>query len=170
MKVAFKAIDYLIENPTPLNLLALNKVFIVGIPFNAPHSFKIEKITDELVQISLPNKKLNQNHLGGVHACAIATLGEFCAGLGILKHFKIAEYRLIMSELNVTYSYQAKKNLIGKSDLHFDRQQIQKDLDDSGKSTQSLKTKVFDIDGQEVAVVTTTWQIKKWNLVRTKLQ
>lgn len=168
MRLAFKAIDYFLQNPSDLNLMALNKILTLGIPFNAPHGFKIKKIDEECVQIDLPNKKLNHNHLGGVHACAIATLGEFCAGLTILKHFGISEYRLIMSELNAKYSYQARKNLTGKCLQHFDHKQVAKDLAIEGKSSQTLSTTVYNSDGQEVAVVTTTWQIKKWDLVKTK--
>ncbi|HLW58154.1 MAG TPA: DUF4442 domain-containing protein [Bacteriovoracaceae bacterium] len=168
MKLAYKAIDYFLQNPSDLNLVALNKILTLGIPFNAPHGFKIKRIDDECVQIDLPHKKLNQNHLGGVHACAIATLGEFCAGLSILKHFGISQYRLIMSELNAQYTYQARKHLTGKCIQHFDQEQVRKDLEAEGKSSQTLKTIIYDLDGQEVAVVTTTWQIKKWGLVRTK--
>src|SRR5690606_2164622 len=170
MKIAFKAIDYLLQNPIELNLVALNKLLMIGIPFNAPHGFKISKINEEVVQIDLPNRKLNQNHLGGVHACALATLGEFCAGLSILKHFKISEYRLIMSELNAKYSYQAKKNIVGKCTQHFDKEQIQKDLNEHGVSNQTLETIIYDSDNQEVAVITTSWQIKNWNIVKTKLR
>src|SRR5690606_36258047 len=140
------AIDYFLQNPSQMNLMALNKVLTLGIPFNAPHGFKIKKIDAECVQIDLPHKKLNHNHLGGVHACAIATLGEFCAGLSILKHFGISEYRLIMSNLNAQYSYQARKNLTGKCVQHFDREQVRRDLEDSGKSSQTLTTTVYDCD------------------------
>ena len=75
MKFAFNLLDKLINKPTSLNLMALNKVLALGIPFNAPHGFKIKEINDDAVIITLPNRKLNHNHLGGIHACAMATVG-----------------------------------------------------------------------------------------------
>lgn len=170
MKLSFKAIDYLLEHPTPVNIFTLSKVLSLGIPFNAPHGFKIKKVSHEEIQIDLPNRRLNQNHLGGIHACAMATLGEFCGGLGLLKSFGISKYRLIMSELKAEYKYQARKHLIGRSFPQFDKVQIQKDLEEKGQSTQTVTTTIYDIDGQEVAVVTTSWQLKEWNLVKTKHQ
>jgi len=75
MKMAFNLIDKLIKNPTKMNLMALDKVLALGIPFNAPHGFKFKELSDDAIRITLPNRKLNHNHLGGVHACAMATVG-----------------------------------------------------------------------------------------------
>ena len=84
MKMGYKLIDKLMENPTTLNLMALNKVLTIGIPFNAPHGFKIVELSSDIVRITLPNRKLNHNHIGGIHACAMATVGEYCAGMALL--------------------------------------------------------------------------------------
>lgn len=171
MKAAFKLIDKLLsESHRPMNVMALDKVLTFGIPFNAPHGFKIQSIDEHEIVIKLPNRKLNHNHLGGIHACAIATLGEFCGGLGLLKSFGISKYRLIMSELRAEYKYQGRKALTGRSQIQFDKEKIQNDIDTTGKSTQTVSTTIYDSDSQVVAIVTTTWQIKKWNLVKTKNQ
>lgn len=169
MKFAFKLIDKLIANPSKASLMALDKVLTVGIPFNAPHGFTIKKLSAEAVVISLPNRKLNHNHLGGVHACAMATVGEFCAGLSILFSFGISRYRLIMSEMNVTYSYQGRTDLEGTcSPQQINKEAIQEALKTEGKYSQTLKTFIRDVNGNEVAVVTTTWQLKPWDTVKTK--
>lgn len=99
MNIGYKLIDKLMANPTKLNLVALDKVLRLGIPFNAPHGFAIRNISPDEVKVSLPNRKLNHNHIGGIHACAMATVGEYCAGLSLLSRFGISKYRLIMSEL-----------------------------------------------------------------------
>lgn len=169
MKAAFKLIDKLIQNPTKINLMALDKVLALGIPFNAPHGFKFIELSDDSVKISLPNRKLNHNHLGGIHACAMATVGEFCAGMSLLKHFGISKYRLIMSEMHVTYTYQGRTNLVGSCLVD----QVKKDeviqaLEADGKYQQTLKTIIRDTSEKEVAVVTTTWQLKAWDKVQTK--
>lgn len=165
----FNWIDKLIASPTKTNLMILNNALSLGIPFNAPHGFKIKEISENAVAISVPNRKLNHNHLGGIHACAIATVGEYCAGMSLLSSFGASQYRLILSELNVKYSYQGRTNLVGScSKRQIDSQAIQLSLNTEGKHLQTLETIVRDVSGNEVALVTTTWQIKAWNQVKTK--
>lgn len=169
MNLGYKLIDKLIASPGELNLIALDKVLKVGIPFNAPHGFKIVELSADIVRITLPNRKLNHNHIGGIHACAMATVGEFCAGLSLLQSFGISQYRLIMSEMNVKYSYQGRVDLEGTCSPHqIDQAAIHAALKDEGKYSQTLITKIQDKNGKEVAVVTTTWQLKPWDSVKTK--
>jgi acyl-coenzyme A thioesterase PaaI-like protein len=170
MNYGYKFIDKLIKNPSKSNLILLNKVLSFGIPFNAPHSFGIQKLSSEEIVIKLPNKKLNHNHLKGVHACAIATVGEFCAGLAILSSFGISKYRLILSELNAKYCYQGRTNLIGTClPSQINELEVQKSLEEKGTFFQTLKTIIKEEKtGKEVAEVTTTWQLKPWDKVKTK--
>lgn len=169
MKLAFTLIDKLIANPTKPNLMALNKVLTLGIPFNAPHGFKIRSISSDAVIITAPNRKLNHNHLGGIHACAIATIGEFCAGVALLSSFGISKYRLILSELHVKYSYQGRSELEGICSPHqIKAEKLTVALESEGKHYQTLKTIIRDKLGKEVAIVTTTWQLKAWEQVKTK--
>jgi acyl-coenzyme A thioesterase PaaI-like protein len=169
MKFAFKIIDKLLNNPTSVNLMALNKVLTVGIPFNAPHGFKIKELSEDAVLITLPNRKLNHNHLGGVHACAMATVGEYCAGMSLLKSFGISQYRLILSDLHVKYTYQGRTDLEGIcSPRQIDKDAVKKVLDADGKYLQKLETIIRDKNGKEVALVTTVWQLKAWEQVKTK--
>jgi acyl-coenzyme A thioesterase PaaI-like protein len=169
MKFLFNLIDKLIANPSQVNLLALNRVLTFGIPFNAPHGFKIRQIDDEAVVISLPNRRLNHNHLGGVHACAMATVGEYCAGMSLLKTFGISRYRLILADLHVKYTYQGRTDLEGRcSTRQISRDDVLHGLEREGKYLQTLITLIQDNNGREVATVTTTWQLKPWDKVRTK--
>lgn len=169
MKAVYKIIDKLLANPTSFNLMALDKVLRVGIPFNAPHGLKIKTLNKDAVIVALPNRKLNHNHLGGIHACAMATVGEYCAGLSLLASFGISKYRLIMSEMNVTYSYQGRVDLEGICSPHqIDVEAIRDGLEDQGKYSQKLITTIRDLNGKEVAEVTTVWQLKNWEQVKTK--
>ncbi len=169
MKLIYKMIDKLLAHPTPLNLLALDRVLQVGIPFNAPHGFKIQRLGPDEVVVALPNRKLNQNHLGGVHACAMATVGEYAAGMSLLTAFGISRYRLILAELNVRYTYQGRMDLEATCSLG----QIDKSLVESGLATESkflqrLTTTIRDREGHAVAEVETVWQIKPWEQVKTR--
>lgn len=169
MKAMYKLIDKLLSNPTKMNVIALDKLLTVGIPFNAPHGFKIKTLNQDAVIVALPNRKLNHNHLGGIHACAMATVGEYCAGLSLLQSFGISKYRLIMSDLSVKYTYQGRVDLEGVcSPNQIDVDKVAKGLEAEGKYSQELKTVIRDLNGKEVAVVTTVWQLKNWEQVKTK--
>jgi acyl-coenzyme A thioesterase PaaI-like protein len=169
MKYIYSLIDKMLLNPSSFNLIALDKILRLAIPFNAPHGFKLKKLNSESVIISLPNKKLNHNHLGGVHACAMATVGEYCAGMSLLTMFGISKYRLILSELNVKYTYQGRVDLEGVcSPQQINVTNAQTALEKEGKYLQELKTTIQDLQGREVAIVTTVWQLKEWGKVKTK--
>ncbi len=169
MKAVYKLIDKLLENPSKMNLIALDKLLRVGIPFNAPHGFKIKTLNQDAVIIALPNRKLNHNHIGGIHACAMATVGEYCAGMSLLSSFGISKYRLILSELNVKYTYQGRVDLEGICSPHqIDVEKVKAGLENEGKYLQELKTIIRDLNGKEVAEVITIWQLKNWEQVKTK--
>lgn len=162
-------IDKMLKDPTPGRLIILNKILRFGIPFNAPHGFKIKTMNPDAVIISLPNSRKNHNHLGGVHACAMATVGEYCAGMSLLTSFGISKYRLILSELHVKYTYQGRVNLEGIcTPQQIDVELVSKELQTHGKYLQELKTVIRDLQGKEVAEVTTVWQLKNWEQVKTK--
>jgi acyl-coenzyme A thioesterase PaaI-like protein len=171
MKAGYKLIDRLIANPEGLNLLALNKVLTLGIAFNAPHGFKLKRVTDEEVVVACPNRKLNHNHIGGIHACAMATVGEFAAGVSILKSFGISRYRIIMTELQVSFHWQGKTDLEGiASPSAIDKEAVRSALEAEGIYTQPMETIIREVrSGKEVARVKTTWQLKSWDKVKTKV-
>lgn len=170
MKAMYKLIDKLIAEPKGLNLLALNKVLTLGIPFNAPHGFKIKSIDSQSVIVALPNRKLNHNHISGVHACAMATVGEYCAGLSLLSSFGISKYRLILSDLHATYSWQGRTDLEGICDPSvIDKEAVNIALENEGIYSQPLETIIREVKtGKEVSRVKTVWQLKRWEKVKTK--
>jgi acyl-coenzyme A thioesterase PaaI-like protein len=149
--------------------MVLDKIMRVGIPFNAPHGFKILELSQDSVVIKAPNYKLNHNHLGGIHACAMATIGEYAAGMSLLTMFGISKYRLILSELNVKYLYQGRTDLEGTCSPHqINKEAVESGLAAEGKFLQPLETIIRDSNGKEVAIVKTTWQLKPWENVNTK--
>ncbi len=149
--------------------LATEKMLALAIPFNAPHGFKLRKLDLEEVRIDLPNNKLNHNHLGGMHACAIATLGEYCAGLTLARHLGLSKYRLIMSELRVQYHMQGRTKLTGVCRFSSAQaEELRQRLLQEEKVTIDRLTVVENTKGEKVAEVTSVWQLKSWEKVRLK--
>jgi len=152
-------------------LWILNFLLGWGIPFNRSHRFKLVEVTDNLVRTVVPYRKSNHNHIRGIHACALATAAEFSAGFLLMQNFVPAHYRLIMSNIDVEYKYQAKMRVVSESRLS--RKQIESDILKPLETASSVDIKIrsdlVDDMGNLVAVAHTVWQIKRWAEVRTKM-
>ena len=165
-----KIFSKLSGNPSPFNLKILSLLMDQTIPFNAPHGFKLLKISHERVQSLIPYKKRNFNHIKGIHATALATIGEFVAGLCLLMNFKTDQYRFILAELNVKYHYQAKTDITATAELPSNKLNLcLKEIKENQKSLIEMKSELYDKQKNHVATVTTTWQIKPWSQVKTKV-
>jgi len=148
----------------------LNVVLARVVPFNRVHGFKIVEIDDNFVRTAAPYRKSNQNHIRGMHACALATVSEISAGFLLMQNLPPSHYRLIMSRMEVEYSYQAKKKVVSESRLS--RKQLEQDilkpLETASSVDIKMRSDVVDDAGNLVVVAYTFWQIKRWDEVRTK--
>ncbi|MFZ4712514.1 MAG: DUF4442 domain-containing protein [Bacteriovoracaceae bacterium] len=163
-------LDRILKKPSAVELIVLEKILRFVIPFNAPHGFKLMIVDEGQVSIKIPYKRVNMNHLKGIHACAIATVGEFCAGLSLIKEFPVAKYRPILKTLSCEYTYQGKTDLIGTIIIDQKKMQnLREELTRVDKTTILLVTTIVDKEQKEVAKVTTEWQLKLWEKVKTKV-
>jgi hypothetical protein len=104
-----------------------------------------------------------------MHACGIATLGEYPAGLTLIKRFGSSKYRLIMEDLQANYIKQAKEELVGE--VIADKEEllrVEKELSSQDSSKITLVTNILNTHDEIVAVVQTTWQMKNWKSVTFK--
>jgi len=115
-------------------------------------------------------RRRNRNHIAGVHACAIATIGEFSAGVMLLSRLDPTRYRLIMSRLEVEYLYQAKQDIIAETQLEEAelKNEILDPLNEKSTIYKTIETLVTDTSGRKIARLKTKWQIKSWDKVQTK--
>ncbi len=152
-------------------LFVLNFLMARTVPFNAPHKFRIFEIGADKIITHAPYRRSNHNHIRGIHACAIATISEFSAGFLLLTKLDPAKYRLIMSKLDVDYSYQAKQEIFAEAKMSDEQlqQKVILPLQQSESITIVMETIVRDSSNNEVAIAHTTWQIKRWDKVRTKV-
>lgn len=152
-------------------LRKLNFVLGFAIPFNKPHRIKVKAIGEEFVKTGMPYRRKNFNHIRGIHACGIATLSEFATGLLLLSRIDPGKYRIIMSDLRMEYHYQAKKALTAEchlSSIDLNEQYV-KPLETEDSITRTVIAKVTDEAGNHVATGHITWQLKRWDKVKTKL-
>jgi hypothetical protein len=151
-------------------LWVLNRVLRWTIPFNRPHGFELLEIGEHVIRTTAPYKRTNHNHVRGIHACAIATVAEFSAGFLLLTKLDPKRYRLIMSRIEVEYLYQAKERIFSESFLAPEvmEKAVYKPLQEEDSITITLKSNVKDFSGNDIAVAFTSWQVKRWDQVRTK--
>lgn len=156
---------------SPFWLWVLNRVLSRAIPFNRPHGFQLLEIGENFIRTTASYKRTNHNHVRGIHACAIATVAEFSAGFLLLTKLDPKRYRLIMSRIEVEYLYQAKERIFSESFLAPEilEKAVYKPLLEKDSITIALKSEVKDFSGNEIAVASTSWQVKRWDQVRTKL-
>lgn len=140
---------------------ALTRVFWLWIPFNKPHRFRIGSLAEGAASVEAPPRRWNRNHLGTVHACALATIGEFAAGLALLGAFDPSEYRLIMSRLEVDYTRRAKGRILAAAAVEL--VPLRADLAASGVALSVVESELRDGEGEVVARVRTHWQVKSWS-------
>ena len=152
-------------------LWLLNRALGWTIPFNRPHGFNLIEIGDDLIRATAPYKRANHNHVRGIHACAIATVAEFSAGFLLLTKLDPKRYRLIMSRIQVEYLYQAKEQIVSECSIlpEVMEEEIYKPLQEQESISITLKSRVSDLSGNDIAIAFTTWQVKPWDQVRTKL-
>jgi len=148
-----------------LNLLAARLV-----PFNRPHSFAIRHITNQSIHVELPYKKTNLNHIKGIHACALATLCEYCTGIVLLAATDATLYRIILKNIQITYHYQAKTSVQAKFELtdEWINTHIVTPLKSSDAVFSEFKVEVYDKENNSVCTGLINWQIKLWKNVKTK--
>lgn len=169
----FKLLPHLIEKAkkTGFWLGVLNLLMARTIPFNTPHRFKIQEIGDEKIRTFAPYRKSNHNHIRGIHACAIATVAEFSAGFLLLTKLDPTKYRLIMAKLDADYFYQAKEDIVAEASVSNEilHKQVIAPLQQHEQVAIVMTTEVFDVSNNRIASVKTTWQVKRWDKVRTKV-
>ena len=141
------------------------------IPFNKPHGIKVSKLSNDSIETSIPYKRRNFNHIKGIHACALTTCAEFASGFLLLTRLDQKKYRLIMQDIDMTYHYQAKSDVVAKFFITNEwlNTEILTPLTTSSCVSIKCEIELFDKDNNHVATGHTNWQIKDWEKVKTKV-
>jgi acyl-coenzyme A thioesterase PaaI-like protein len=140
------------------------------VPFNSPHKFKVEEISDHHLQVLLPYIKKNLNHLKGLHACAMATLAEVSSGFLLISKLDPRQYRLILKKLEMEYHYQAKMAARVRFEIteEWMENHIKGPLKENGVVLLPCTMEIYDVESNHLATGVAHWQIKDWKSVRTK--
>lgn len=167
MNLLFKTLDKLLQTKSAKSLIFLNQALLNAIPFNKPHGFKITSLKDEECVVRLPFVRKNKNHLRTVHACAMATIGEYAAGLVLIRNFPVAENRIIMKQLEIIFFKQAKEELRGIAKFsNKNKEEALESLAENSFCEIPMETLIYNKEEEHIATVKTTWHLKDWKKVR----
>lgn len=156
---------------SPFYRWVLSKGLNTMVPFNGPHKFKVHDIGKHHLEIHLPYRKKNLNHLKGIHACAMATLAEVSSGFLLIGILDPKKYRLILQRLEMDYHYQAKTAVKARFEVEpsFLEKEVVEPLEKEGKIILPATIEIFDTNDNHVATGVAHWQIKSWEKVKTKV-
>jgi acyl-coenzyme A thioesterase PaaI-like protein len=140
------------------------------IPFNKPHGFKVVEISDYALKTVIPYKRLNLNHIRGLHACAMATISEFTTGFLLVSRLDAKKYRLIMQKLEMNYHYQGKMDAYASFEVSEEwfNKNIYQPLESNEAVVVNCEIKIHDVAGNHLTTGNIFWQIKDWKKVKTK--
>ncbi len=141
----------------------LDSLLAVGIPFNIGVGLQIKEINPCRVEVKSPPRFFRRNHVGGAHACALALMGEYAAGLLVAQKFPLSDYRMIIGKLEIDYHKQGRGSLKAYSEAPLEWPEISEE-----GSWIPMVTKIENSDGELVAECKTNWQVKAWSNVRKK--
>ena len=150
-------------------LWLLNQVLSRIIPFNLPHKFQILELSDTYIRTRLPFRRKNKNHIGGLHACALATLSEYTTGVMLLTGLSPKEYRIILKNLEIEYFYQGKMDAFAtwRISPEFVQEQVLEPLKTANSVILPCEVMIHDKQGNHLTTARVYWQIKPWSNVKT---
>jgi acyl-coenzyme A thioesterase PaaI-like protein len=149
--------------PPSLRLKALTKALNIAVPFNFGLGMQIMKLSPKEAILISPEKRKRKNHVGSAHACFLALLSEYPAGLVVAQNYAFGKHRIIISELKIKYFKQGRGTLtsIAKSPSAWP------ELVD-GETFINMQTEITNDKGERVSLCHTRWQVKEWTKVRKK--
>ncbi len=146
---------------------AMDRLMRLALPFNRPHRIRIVEVGPEHVGISLPDRRSNRNHLGGMHAGAIATALEFSSGAAVLLEVGMRDYRIIMSRLEVDYLAKPQGHCLAKSKRDTPEVSgLSGVLEKEGVARVQLGAALYDTRGEHCAQALVHWHLKAWDRSR----
>ncbi|OEJ99858.1 DUF4442 domain-containing protein [Roseivirga misakiensis] len=152
------------------HLALLNFGLARMIPFNKPHGFKIVSLGDDEVKVKIPYRRINFNHIRGIHACALATASEYATGLVLLSKLGQSDFRIIMQKMEMNYHYQGKMDVYVTYSVKDEwlNEHVRNPLTKEDAVIIDCEVHSHDAAGNQLTTGHIFWQVKSWEKVKTK--
>ena len=104
------AVDRVRLLPKPLFSRAVTRMFNFQVRFAGTADVKFEELSESRSVLVLENRKKVQNHIGGVHAAAMALLAETATG-SVFGMNVPSSHLLVIKSMNIRYVRRAQGDL-----------------------------------------------------------
>lgn len=144
----------------------LDYTFSWAIPFNKGLGLKLKEVSPSQVTVFSSPLRRRQNHVGGAHACYLALMGEYAAGLCLAQNYSPEKFRMIIGSLKMTYHKQGRSALSSTAKKPSDLISFEDALS-KGEFWVPMRSEITNDKSELIATCETEWQIKAWEEVRS---
>jgi acyl-coenzyme A thioesterase PaaI-like protein len=128
--------------PVPGGKLVFHRLIRVMIPYTGSLGAQIEELRPGYARVVLDDRRAVRNHLGSVHAVALANLAEFCGNLA-LAYGLSPRMRFIVTGMHMTYAKKARGRITATCECELPTGEE--------KVTRQIVVRMCDESGAEVA-------------------
>ena len=131
--------------PQGIRTALLSKTFGRVVPMVGSARIRYEQVSHNQVMVSMPNHKAMQNHIGQVHACAMALLAETATGFVTAMNVPDSAVVLIKS-IKIDYKRPTQGAMRAIATLTNEQQQLMQSTD---KGETLVQVVITDESGEE---------------------
>lgn len=137
-------------SPLPGGKWLFSRLLGFMIPYTGTAGATVRTLEPGHVRVLLRERRRIRNHLGSVHAIALANVGELATGLALVGALG-PEARGILTGIDVRYTKKARGRL--EAEARCEVPTVTEAMD------RSVEAEVRDADGDVVATVTAHWRL-----------
>lgn len=139
--------------PHMIRSTAMSKAFGSVIKYAGHSGIRFEELTHEKCVVSIKNKKKVQNHIGGVHAAAMALLAE--TATGFVFGMNVPDDKLpVIKKMDIDYVKRSTGDMRAVAQLS--KEQIE-EIQSADKGSITVPVTITDAAGVEPIKASMTW-------------
>jgi len=139
--------------PKFMQSFLLTKLFCSKVKYAGTSGIELISLNKKCVELSIKNRKKVQNHIGGIHAVAAATLAE--STTGIVLGLNVPDTRIpLIKSMKISYQRRMQGNLRAIAKLTDQQLEI---IENQEKGTLMIPVEITDDSGEQPIVCEMEW-------------